>query len=139
MPEKLRAQYSCATGHNVPMPSRQPAPSIFLVKITLVGIDPPIWRRLQVPASIKLCCLHSAFQVVMGWTDSHLHQFEKNGQKWGVPEYDEFDEFDLIGEDTTQLAEVLTSAGDSMFYQYDFGDDWRHEVFLEKTQPATVR
>ena len=51
---------------------------------------------LQIPGSIKLCCLDSAFQVAVGWTDSHLHQFEKDGKNWGVPEWDEFDEFDLI-------------------------------------------
>lgn len=67
----------------------------------------------------------------MGWTDSHLHQFEKDGKNWGVPEWDEFDEFDLIDEDQTKLAKVLKAEGDSMVYQYDFGDDWRHDVVLE--------
>jgi hypothetical protein len=71
-------------------------PPIYELRITLTGIDPPIWRRIQVPSSLKLCCLHSAFQMVMGWTDSHLHQFENDGKSWGVPEWDEFDEFDLI-------------------------------------------
>jgi hypothetical protein len=63
----------------------------------------------------------------MGWTDSHLHKFEKNGKKWGVPEHE-----DLIDESTTQLAKVLKSEGESMIYVYDFGDNWRHEVILEK-------
>jgi len=58
------------------MPSVNAPRSVYRLKITLVGITPPIWRVLQVPSSIKLCCLHSAFQVVVGWTDSHLHQFE---------------------------------------------------------------
>jgi hypothetical protein len=70
----------------------------------------------------------------MGWTDSHLHQFEKEGKSWGVPEWDEFDEFDLIDESKTQLGTVLKSEGDTMTYQYDFGDDWEHEVVLEKIQ-----
>ena len=74
------------------MSSKAPPP-VYQLKITLIDIDPPIWRRIQVPSSIKLCCLHSALQVVMGWADSHLHQFEKDGKNWGVPEYDEFDDF----------------------------------------------
>lgn len=65
----------------------------------------------------------------MGWTDSHLHQFEKDGKYWGVPEWDEFNELNLIDESKTQLAKVLKSEGDSMIYEYDFGDCWRHEVF----------
>jgi len=72
----------------------------------------------------------------MSWTDSHLHQFEKSGKNWGVPEWDEFDELDLIDESATQLAKVLKSEGDSMIYLYDVGDDWRHEVVLEKIVPA---
>jgi hypothetical protein len=115
------------------MPSKSPPP-LFQLKITLIGIDPPIWRRVQVPSPISLCCLHSAFQVVMGWTDSHLHQFEKDGKNWGVPEW----EFDLIDESRTQLAKVLRSEGESMTYLYDFGDNWRHEVMLEKIIPATT-
>jgi hypothetical protein len=60
----------------------KPTPPIYQLKITLMGIDPPIWRRIQVSSSLKLCCLHGAFQVVMGWTDSHLHQVEKDGKGW---------------------------------------------------------
>jgi len=73
----------------------------------------------------------------MGWTDSHLHQFQKDRENWGVPEWDEFDELDLIDESKTQLAKVLKSEGDAMVYQYDFGDNWRHEVVLEKIIPVS--
>jgi hypothetical protein len=72
----------------------------------------------------------------MGWTDSHLHQFEKDAKYWGVPEWDEFDELNLIQESKTQLAKVLKAEGDSMVYEYDFGDNWRHEILLEKILPA---
>jgi Plasmid pRiA4b ORF-3-like protein len=118
------------------MPSLKAPPPIYQLKITLIGIIPPIWRRIQVPSSIKLCCLHSALQVAMGWTESHLYKFEKNGKNWGVPEWDEFDKFNLTNESKAQLARVLVSEGESMIYQYDFGDDWRHEVVLEKILPA---
>jgi hypothetical protein len=117
------------------MPTKPPS-SVYQLKIVLSDITPAIWRRIQVSDSIRLCCLHSAFQVVMGWTDSHLHQFEKDGKNWGVPEWDEFDEFDLIDEGKTRLAEVLKTDGDSMVYQYDFGDDWGHQVVLEKVLPS---
>jgi Plasmid pRiA4b ORF-3-like protein len=115
------------------MPTK-PAPPIYELKLTLTGIDPPIWRRIQVSSSLKLCCLHSAFQVVMGWTDSHLHQFERDGKNWGVPQWDEFDDLDLIDESRTHLGSVLRAEGDSVTYLYDFGDSWQHEVVLEKIQ-----
>jgi Plasmid pRiA4b ORF-3-like protein len=77
------------------------------------------------------CLLHDTLQAVFGWTDSHLHSFEKDGKYWGVPEYD-----DLIDESKVQLAKLLMAEGESMIYVYDFGDDWRHEVALEKIIPA---
>ena len=111
---------------------KAPSP-VYQLKITLTGIKPPIWRRIQVPATILLCCLHDALQPVLGWTDSHLHSFEKDGKYWGVPEYD-----DLNDESTVRLAKLLKEEGESIIYVYDFGDNWRHEVLLEKMVPANA-
>lgn len=72
----------------------------------------------------------------MGWTDSHLHQFRKGDKKYGVPKWDEFDELDLIDESKTRLAQVLKSDREAMVYQYDFGDNWQHQVLLERIIPA---
>jgi hypothetical protein len=85
-PLRLHESHSSGptTGHNIPMPSKKAPPPIYQLKITLIDIEPPIWRRIQVPCSIKMCCLHSAFQAVMGWKDSHLHEFEKDGRRWGT-------------------------------------------------------
>src|SRR5438876_396339 len=104
------------------------APSIHPLKITLLEIEPAIWRRIQVPSAIRLCCLHDVLQVVIGWTDSHLHQFEKDGKVWGDPRNDEFGEFDITDEGRTRLNKAQKFEGDSMVYVYDFADDWRHEV-----------
>ena len=48
---------------------------LYLLKIQLIDIKPAIWRRFVVPASITLDRLHDVIQIVMGWTDSHLHEF----------------------------------------------------------------
>ena len=119
------------------MPTTKPRPSIYEVKITLLEIDPPIWRRIQVPSTIPLCCLHDALQAVLGWTDSHLHQFEKEGKYWGVPVDDGFDgDVEVIDESKVPVARLLLAEGDSMVYVYDFGDNWRHQVVLEKIVPS---
>ena len=52
---------------------------IYSLRVELEGIEPLIWRRLQVPAAITLPKLHRVLQVVMGWTDSHLHSFRIGG------------------------------------------------------------
>lgn len=117
------------------MPTAKPNPAIYQLKITLLEISRPIWRRVQVPSTIPLSRLHDVFQVVMGWTDSHLHQFEKGRMYWGKLQRDGFDD-DVINERRVQLDTILTAEGDSMIYLYDFGDNWRHEVVLEKVLPA---
>jgi hypothetical protein len=90
---------------------------MYELTITLPGIEPAIWRRIQVPSTILLCCLHDAFQAVMGWTDSHLHQFQKDGRYWGVPDDGGFeDDIEVVdqsrvpaelGEPTKKVVPVL--------------------------------
>jgi Plasmid pRiA4b ORF-3-like protein len=118
------------------MPTAKAPPSIYELKITLADIAPPIWRRFRLPSDMRMCCIHSALQVVMGWTDSHLHLFEKDGINWGVVEWDEFGDLELRDEDRVPIGDVLKAAGESLRYTYDFGDDWVHEVVLEKILPA---
>ena len=97
------------------MPTTKPMPSIYELKITLLEIEPPIWRRIQVPSTLLLCCLHDAIQAVVGWTDSHLHQFEKDGKYWGDPANREFeDDAEIIDESKVSVGEMLLAEGDSM-------------------------
>ncbi len=61
---------------------------IYRLKITLRGTTPPVWRRILVPGDITLDQLHRVFQIVMGWTDSHLHQFHVGDVRYGDPTVD---------------------------------------------------
>ena len=60
--------------------------STYQLKITLRGSKPPVWRRFIVPDSITLPKLHQVIQIVMGWTDTHLHEFIVGGVSYGVPD-----------------------------------------------------
>ena len=111
-------------------------PYVYEIRIALQDIRPPIWRLVQVPDTLPLIRLHDVLQTVIGWTDSHLHQFEKDGMRWGVPEDDEDYGIEIVDERRTTIGAVLTTPGDSMLYIYDFGDKWRHDVTLEKILPA---
>jgi hypothetical protein len=115
------------------MPARKAAPSRYQLKITLAGIAPPIWRRFQAPTNIRLCCLHDAIQTIMGWTDSHLHEFIKDDRSFGMPDPD--GELDIEDEYPVLLNHFLSEDGDSAIYRYDFGDSWVHELLLEKILP----
>ncbi len=117
------------------MPRRVSAVSvpIYQLKVTLKGSKPPIWRRIQVPSDTRLGKLHRILQVVMGWTDSHLHQFIVGQTYYGVPDPD-FGT-DVRSERTVPLNRVLQEPKDKIVYEYDFGDSWEHEVLLEKVLP----
>lgn len=105
----------------------------YQLKITLNGSKPLIWRSFLVPDSIRLSDLHDALQIIMGWTNSHLHQFAANGRLYGEPD-DEF-ESDMLDERGITLGQLVKKKGDSFIYEYDFGDGWEHKVVLEEILP----
>ncbi len=107
--------------------------NIYEIKIALLRIGPPIWRRLQVPADITLGRLHHVIQTAMGWSDMHLHQFIADGVAYGVPDA-EFPN-DMKSEHNVWL-DSLAGPGDRLNYEYDFGDGWMHEIQIEKTLTA---
>lgn len=47
----------------------------YILKISLDGIDPEIWRRFRVPSDIPLDYLYDVIRIIMNWLDYHLHQF----------------------------------------------------------------
>ncbi len=104
-------------------------------KITLTGIRPPIWRRVLVPEGLFLSGLHDVIQEVMGWTDSHVHDFHWREERFGMPD-PEFDEERMVDERTVTLKELGLSIKDRLEYMYDFGDGWEHVLTLEKVLEA---
>ena len=102
---------------------------VYRLKVTLRGIRPAIWRRVEVPADLSLFDLHRVLQGAMGWTDSHLHQFVHRGTYYGAPDR-EFG-MPMVSERRTRLHQLLERPRDRLNYEYDFGDSWDHEVVLE--------
>jgi len=113
-------------------------PNAVQIKVTLDDIEPPIWRRLVVPLTTTLSDLHHFLQAAMGWTDSHLHQFEIGGLRYGDLDMLNQDRFegDAYAFDASEVRlrdfQFHHGVGPSFVYVYDFGDDWRHTVQIEK-------
>jgi len=103
-------------------------------RISLAGIEPPIWRMIDVPEAYSFWDLHVAIQDSMGWLDYHLHSFnppQRHGRiksKIGIPD-DDFDDGTVAGWETP-VASFFMEVGDALEYEYDFGDGWTHEVTL---------
>lgn len=104
-----------------------PAP-VYQLKISLRGAKPPIWRRLEVPADIDLARLHRIVQIAFAWQDSHLHVFDTDYGKFGIADA----ELGHRAEKPVTLEQVAPGPGKKFFYTYDFGDDWEHDILVEK-------
>jgi len=109
------------------------AEKVISLKVTLRGMRPPIWRRLEVPIRMSLDLLHDAIQAAMGWKDHHLYRFDIAGRSYGNP-----CQVDDVADDTRlTLAGVMKSGVRRFTYTYDFGDDWEHEIVIEGKKAAT--
>jgi hypothetical protein len=116
-------------------PKKTDASPVLQLKITLRESQPPIWRRIQVRASTTLYKLHQVLQTVMGWTDSHLHQFIVDGAYYGIPDPN-WAELDIKSERGVKLGHIMTAVKDQFVYEYDFGDSWVHEIIVEQVLAA---
>ena len=115
--------------------------SVYQLKITIKDTKPPIWRRLLLPSDATFWELHIAIQDSFGWTDSHLHEFFI-GSAWDQkathikiphPEDDIFgEEKEPLDESKIKLSEFLHKKQSKITYVYDFGDNWEHQIILEK-------
>lgn len=106
--------------------------------IALEGVEPPVWRRIQVPSNYTFWDLHVAIQDAMGWLDYHLHLFRAKNpdtgeiDQIGIPDDDPFfDEPPCLAGWDIPIASYFIEPDDTAIYQYDFGDDWTHMVKLE--------
>jgi len=114
---------------------------VYEFRVALREIRPPIWRRIRVPETYTFWDLHVAIQDAMGWLDYHLHEFRmKNPSvglqvRIGIPDEDGWDEDDTLPGWEHKIAAYFTIENSRARYLYDFGDDWMHEVRLEKILP----
>ncbi|MBN2160544.1 MAG: plasmid pRiA4b ORF-3 family protein [Spirochaetes bacterium] len=105
----------------------------YQLKISLDHIAQAIWRRIIVDADMKLPDLHKVIQTVMGWYNSHLHQFRIDDAYYALP--DEEDLSESTDYRKVRLNAVITKENQKFHYDYDFGDGWEHTIVLEKILP----
>ena len=103
----------------------EPGDPVHQITVTLAEVaDPPVWRRLLIPATMPLSRLHDVIQTAMGWQDHHLHSFADGTHTYGHPD----PELGFIDESSVRFGDL---AVDRILYSYDFGDDWEHEIVIE--------
>lgn len=106
---------------------------VYQLRVYLRKISPMIWRRLLVRSDSTVADLHYTLQIVMGWTDFHLHQFIIRGKRYGVSRSSGPWFSDQASE--VPLSQFQFRQNERFVYEYDFIDQWQHEIRVEKHLP----
>ena len=138
-----------------------PVSSIARLTVTLQGIRPLVWRRLEVPIAFSFAELSAVILTAFGWTGRHRHDFLLVDCRIGVPHretpHDTPLAIDGLADPLGQLAPELASLMPTppfedernvtlareiergrlrFLYRYDFADDWRHLVEVDDVAVA---
>jgi hypothetical protein len=133
--EQTRVGGKRVTRQELPELPKDAVTTVHRVKVSLYGAKPPVWRRLEIPSVMPLNLVHAVLQVAFGWHGYHLHAFETVCGEFGSPDQDD-DWAERQDETTATLAQVAGADRAKVVYSYDLGDDWRHDIVVEKIIPA---
>lgn len=116
---------------------------VYVLKIGLKRIKPPIWRRIEVPGHYTFFDLHVAIQDLFQWSDTHLHKFTMAKPKRdlfammmqgnfvldeyiGIPDRSFAGEFNILPEKRTYIRDqfAMEQYKNKCVYTYDFGFEW---------------
>lgn len=115
---------------------------IVTVKVKLAEMPYPVWRRIEIQGVATLENLNEAIQAAFGWWGHHLWRFDvEGGLSYTDPDDEELMDGDesLRGADSISLQDLFSVGVRKLYYTYDFGDGWDHEVTLEKMGPGDTK
>lgn len=120
-----------------PSKSRRAQPQcVYQLRIELRYIEPTIWRTILVPETLALPKVDRIVQAAMGWTNSHLHAWQVDGRRYGVPDPECSTPGEQLDERKFTVGGVLGKHTDEFLYEYDFGDGWEHRIVVERRLTA---
>jgi Plasmid pRiA4b ORF-3-like protein len=130
--------------HSVTMP-KPPAARPVALRIELRVVEPLVWRRVLVSNQWTLASLHHYLQWVLGWNDSHAHEFLVGdgmvAPDWWIHEVGTDSETgNYRDERRVSVAAVVAQLGarGEFEYRYDMGDGWEHRIVIESVSPSAV-
>ena len=114
-------------------------------EVSLMDIEPRIWRRFQLDASGTFGDLHLAIQDSFDWDMSHLWDFRTKGRNrralagLRVDDIAELDRDDIPDAWSVNLTQHFRRVSMTCQYVYDYGDNWIHAVKLRRRVESTKR
>lgn len=109
------------------------------IKVSIRDTHPSVWRRLQIPEGITFHELNAIIQLAFDWCGYHAYNFEVGAtlHDMGVfielPELDDgWGDYETKNSKKEKIDKYFKEYK-RMKYTYDFGDDWIHDIIIEKT------
>ena len=99
-------------------------------KIELDDTDPKVTRSFKVSPNTTMYELHHIIQIVMGWTNSHIYQFNVGKQVMADTRLVDDELGPVTDVKGVMLTDVFSKVGTLVIYEYDFGDGWKHHLEL---------
>lgn len=105
---------------------------VYQFKLTLLGIEPPIWRRILVEPTMTMEELHYVTQSAFRWEADWDYEFSSGRRKILDPDVDSAEEDDEFASDIL-VGQTFRKAGDKWLYAYDLEEgNWQLDVVLEE-------
>ena len=102
----------------------------YICKIVIEDTHPPVWRRVMIPERITFYELHEVIQILFGWENMHLHEFVIPSDRIRLISKESESHGTFFEEET--LIDSFFKKYKWIRYVYDFGDEWRHRINIEK-------
>ena len=109
---------------------RRASAQAYQLYVELEWVRPKVWRRFLVPITIELPLVHTTLLFGTGWQGGHVHEFTFGHDSYGRKEPG-LDFPEVMDEEHVTLREAL-GARKTFVYTYDYGDNWKHKVKIEK-------
>ncbi|MCL4441526.1 MAG: plasmid pRiA4b ORF-3 family protein [Firmicutes bacterium] len=109
--------------------SGEAQPNVYLFKVSL---GHGCWRTIKLSTAHSLQHLHDSIQKAFGFWDDHLFAFFMDGKPWSRDVYWDKREGSKPTADKVMIGKLGLSAGKQFLYLFDFGDEWRFTVKVEK-------
>lgn len=107
---------------------------IYQMRARIRKISPIIYRRILIQSDSSIADLHYTLQILFGWSDSYLHQFQIHGKRYGVSKPGGICFSDNPNE--IQLQSLQLRLKEKFVYEYNFFDHWEIEIRIEKILSA---
>ena len=115
------------------------------IKVSIRDTHPPVWRRLQIPSGITFHELNAIIQLAFGWCGYHAYNFEvgatlhESGVFIELPELSDGWGYHETRNSKKEKIDRYFEQYKSMKYTYDFGDNWVHDIKIEKVVETDIK